>query len=194
MKSWRTAWAGIAAILTVVANAVKALTDNDPTTNVDVATTIAAIAAGIGLITARDNLVTSETSGAKEKESEMKAAGNLTLLLIVPLLLFTGCRGIGPNGPNTATGGFDPGTLFSIGKIMAGKEAERRYGVNPFDILGGSGTSNQAEVISFAEISTIFQIYDAGKTNAPMRDLFQILYLQKHPPVTVTPPLGFGSP
>jgi len=65
MKSWKTTVAGVAAILTAVGAALTALFDNDPTPVFDVATTSAAVMAGIGLIMARDNDVSSEEAGAK---------------------------------------------------------------------------------------------------------------------------------
>lgn len=65
MKSWKTTVTGIAAILTAVGAALTALFDNDPATTLDVAVTASAIMAGIGLIFARDNGVTSEEAGAK---------------------------------------------------------------------------------------------------------------------------------
>lgn len=68
--SWRTTAAGIAAILTVVGNAIKAYIDNDPSTTVDLAQLVAGISAGLGLLNARDNKVTSEAAGAKEGGSK----------------------------------------------------------------------------------------------------------------------------
>ena len=65
MKSWKTSLTGIAAILTAVGAAIMALMDNDPATVIDVAATAAAVMAGVGLIFARDNNVTSEAAGAK---------------------------------------------------------------------------------------------------------------------------------
>lgn len=65
MKSWKTTVTGVAAILTAVGAALTALFDNDPNTTLDVAVTASAIMAGIGLIFARDNGVTSEKAGAK---------------------------------------------------------------------------------------------------------------------------------
>ena len=53
--SWKTTGAGFSAILIAVGSALKALTDNDPTTTVDVGALAAALLAGIGLIFARDN-------------------------------------------------------------------------------------------------------------------------------------------
>lgn len=64
MKSWKTTAAGIAAIVAALATAVAALFDADPTTLPDWGAVAAAILAGIGLIAARDNNVTSEKAGA----------------------------------------------------------------------------------------------------------------------------------
>jgi len=65
VKSWKTTVFGICAILTAVAGAVKLLVDNDPATNPDWTAVCAAVAAGIGLIAARDNNKSSESVGAK---------------------------------------------------------------------------------------------------------------------------------
>ena len=65
MKSWKTTVAGIAAILTAGGAALTALTDNNPATSPDYAALIAACIAGLGLIFARDNDVSSEDVGAK---------------------------------------------------------------------------------------------------------------------------------
>ena len=65
MKSWKTTVMGVCAILVAVAGAVKMLVDNDPSTNPDWTAVCAAVAAGVGLIAARDNKVTSEDAGAK---------------------------------------------------------------------------------------------------------------------------------
>ena len=65
MKSWKTTVMGVCAILTAVAGAVKLLVDNDPATNPDWTAVCAAVAAGIGLIAARDNGVSSEDVGVK---------------------------------------------------------------------------------------------------------------------------------
>lgn len=54
MQNRKTTLAGIGAILVAVGGALKALFDGDPTTNVDPPATVAAIAAGIGLIMAKD--------------------------------------------------------------------------------------------------------------------------------------------
>lgn len=63
--SWRTSAAGLAAILTAGGTAITALVDNDPLTNPDWAALIAACIAGIGLLLARDNRVSSEQAGAR---------------------------------------------------------------------------------------------------------------------------------
>jgi peptidoglycan/LPS O-acetylase OafA/YrhL len=65
MKSWKTTAAGIAAIVAALATAVGALFDADPVTMPDWGAVAAAVMAGIGLIAARDNGVTSEQAGAK---------------------------------------------------------------------------------------------------------------------------------
>jgi len=65
MKSWKTTAAGIAAIVAALATAVGALFDADPVTMPDWGAIAAAVMAGVGLIAARDNGVTSEQAGAK---------------------------------------------------------------------------------------------------------------------------------
>ena len=54
MKNTKTTLAGLGAILIAVGGALRAAFDNDPTTNLDIASTIAAVTAGIGLIMAKD--------------------------------------------------------------------------------------------------------------------------------------------
>ena len=54
MKNTKTTLAGIGAILVAIGGAMKALFDGDPSTNLDITTTIAAVTAGIGLIMAKD--------------------------------------------------------------------------------------------------------------------------------------------
>lgn len=65
MKSWKTTAAGIAAIVAALATAVGALFDADPVSMPDWGAVAAAVMAGVGLIAARDNGVTSEQAGAK---------------------------------------------------------------------------------------------------------------------------------
>ncbi len=64
MKSWRTTTMGVLAILSALIGAAQALIDGNPATNPDWTTLSAAVLAGVGLITARDNGVTSEAAGA----------------------------------------------------------------------------------------------------------------------------------
>jgi len=52
--NWKTTAAGVGSILVAVGGALKAIFDGDPNTNMDIAATIAAITAGIGLISAKD--------------------------------------------------------------------------------------------------------------------------------------------
>ena len=54
MKNTKTTLAGIGAILVDVGGALKALFDGDPTTNIDLTATIAAVTIGFGLIAAKD--------------------------------------------------------------------------------------------------------------------------------------------
>jgi hypothetical protein len=65
MKSWKTTTAGVLAIIAAIATALSASFDSDPLTVPNWEIVIAATLAGIGLIFARDNTVTSETAGAK---------------------------------------------------------------------------------------------------------------------------------
>jgi len=65
VKSWKTTTAGVGAILVALGSAMTAMFDADPLTVPDWGAVVAAIIAGIGLITARDNDVTSEQAGAK---------------------------------------------------------------------------------------------------------------------------------
>lgn len=62
MKSHRTTLAGIAAICTAAAAVLTGLAEG---TAVDWTSVMAAVISGIGLIFARDNMVTSEQAGAK---------------------------------------------------------------------------------------------------------------------------------
>ena len=57
--SWRTTFAGISTIVITLLGAAKAILDGDATTNPDYPSIIAAITVGLGLIKARDNVVTS---------------------------------------------------------------------------------------------------------------------------------------
>lgn len=54
MKNAKTTTLGIATILTAVSSAVIALLDGDPATSFDIASVIAAVTAGLGLIMAKD--------------------------------------------------------------------------------------------------------------------------------------------
>ena len=54
MKNTKTTLAGIGAILVAIGGALKALFDGDPTTNIDLTSTIAAVTVGFGLIAAKD--------------------------------------------------------------------------------------------------------------------------------------------
>lgn len=65
-KSWKTTVAGIGAILAALGPALSATFDGNPQTNADWSAVIAAIVAGVGLIFARDNNVTSEEALGKK--------------------------------------------------------------------------------------------------------------------------------
>lgn len=64
-KSWRTTLAGIATIGVVVCSALVAQFDGDPLSEANWGAVVAAVLAGIGLIAARDNGVSSEEAGVK---------------------------------------------------------------------------------------------------------------------------------
>lgn len=63
--SWKTTVAGICSIVVAGATALGALLDADPATVPDWSVVVAAVVAGMGLISARDNKVTSEQVDAK---------------------------------------------------------------------------------------------------------------------------------
>lgn len=63
--SWKTSAAGIGAILVAVGSALTSMFDADPATIPDWGAVVAAVIAGIGLLAARDNNVSSEAAGAK---------------------------------------------------------------------------------------------------------------------------------
>jgi uncharacterized membrane protein YhiD involved in acid resistance len=67
MKSWKTTVTGVCTILVAVGGALQAMFDGNTATNPDWTAVIAAVTAGLGLITARDNNVTSEDVGAAKK-------------------------------------------------------------------------------------------------------------------------------
>ncbi len=52
--NWKTTLAGVGAIMVAVGGAIKALFDGDPTTNIGLTATIAAVTVGFGLIAAKD--------------------------------------------------------------------------------------------------------------------------------------------
>lgn len=64
MKNMKTTLAGIGAILVAIGGAMKSLFDGDPSTNLDLSVTIAAVTAGVGLIAARD------AKGDKDKDKD----------------------------------------------------------------------------------------------------------------------------
>lgn len=66
IKSWKTTATGILAIVTALVAAAQALVAGHP---VDYATLVPAVLAGIGLISARDNNVTSEQAGLKQTDA-----------------------------------------------------------------------------------------------------------------------------
>lgn len=63
-KSWKTTTTGVLAIVVALSSAAIAVLDADPVTVPDWGAVTAAILAGLGLIAARDNGVTSEQAGA----------------------------------------------------------------------------------------------------------------------------------
>ena len=63
--SWKTTAAGIGAILIASGTLIQAIFDGNPATVPNYEAVIASLIAGIGLIFARDNDVSSEKAGAK---------------------------------------------------------------------------------------------------------------------------------
>ncbi len=65
IKSWKTSLAGIAAVGVVLFAALEMHFDNDPLTVPNWGAVVGAMIAGVGLLFARDNDVSSESAGAK---------------------------------------------------------------------------------------------------------------------------------
>lgn len=63
--SWRTTLSGVLTIVGALCAAGLALLDGNDQTNVDVPLLITALTAGVGLLSARDNKVTSAAAGAE---------------------------------------------------------------------------------------------------------------------------------
>lgn len=74
MKSWKTTWAGILQFLALAATQVGFLLDADPTTMPDWGLLVASLITLVGLLTARDNDVTSEDAKAEVVDTEEAAA------------------------------------------------------------------------------------------------------------------------
>lgn len=72
MSSSKTTVTGILAILAAAIGVAQALTDGNPATNPDWAAVGAAVLAGIGLITARDNKVSDQAAGARPEPDKDK--------------------------------------------------------------------------------------------------------------------------
>ena len=66
MKNWKTTLWGSGVILTAAGGALVALFDNDPATVFDFTSTVAAIVAGFGLITAKDHDAKDESQKNEE--------------------------------------------------------------------------------------------------------------------------------
>jgi putative effector of murein hydrolase len=64
MSSWKTTGLGLGTILAAVGTALAAYLDDDPESMPNIEILVTAITAGLGLIFARDNNVTSEKAGA----------------------------------------------------------------------------------------------------------------------------------
>lgn len=65
MASWRTTGTGILTIVAALASAAAAMLDQDPGTMPDWTAVGAAVTAGLGLVLARDDKVTSERARAR---------------------------------------------------------------------------------------------------------------------------------
>ena len=63
--SWKTTVAGVAAIISTIGLALKAIFDGDPSTVVNWNVFVTSLVSGIGLIMARDNNKSSEDVGVK---------------------------------------------------------------------------------------------------------------------------------
>lgn len=65
--SWKTTSLGMATMVIAIGQAIQALLDGNPQTNPNYETVATAVAAGIGLMFARDNNKSSEDVGVKEE-------------------------------------------------------------------------------------------------------------------------------
>lgn len=65
MKSWKTTVTGIFQFLTIAGTQLLTMIDNDPGTNPEWNIIIASLITMVGLFTARDNDVSSESAGAR---------------------------------------------------------------------------------------------------------------------------------
>lgn len=63
--SWKTTVLGVVLMVLAVCTQVKNVVDNDPATTFDWKVLVAGVTAGLGLMHARDNGVSSEQAGAK---------------------------------------------------------------------------------------------------------------------------------
>ena len=101
MKSWKTTLTGILTILAaIIAPTLKYLHDG---TMPDLVQTIALIAGGVGLINAKDNNVSNAMLpvGAKKVEEPQVRRATLPLiaLLMIPVLMFSGCSTASTGNP-----------------------------------------------------------------------------------------------
>lgn len=74
IKSWKTTVTGLLQFLVILWAEIQFLLDTDPLTNPDWSLIAASLFAFIGLLTARDNDVSSEAAGVPGRETESQRA------------------------------------------------------------------------------------------------------------------------